>query len=150
MKGLPLAYSKDMQEDKEPVFETADILKLTVNAMNGMFEEITYNNEKMLALAKNANTNAVDLADWLVINLKKPFRDAHSISGKIVKLAEKQNKPIEELSLTEMQNIEPNITIEVFNILNIDTALNSRNCFGATAPDNVKKACSEARIKYLK
>ena len=150
MKGLPLAYSKDMQEDKEPVFETADILKLTVNAMNGMFEEITYNNEKMLALAKNANTNAVDLADWLVINLKKPFRDAHSISGKIVKLAEKQNKPIEELSLTEMQNIEPNITIEVFNILNIDTALNSRNSFGATAPDNVKKACSEARIKYLK
>ena len=150
MKGLPLAYSKDMQEDKEPVFETADILKLTVNAMNGMFEEITYNNEKMLALAKNANTNAVDLADWLVINLKKPFRDAHSISGKIVKLAEKQNKPIEELSLTEMQNIEPNITIEVFNILNIDTALNSRNSFGATAPDNVKKACSEARLKYLK
>jgi len=150
MKGLPLAYSKDMQEDKEPVFETADILKLTVNAMNGMFEEITYNNEKMLALAKNANTNAVDLADWLVINLKKPFRDAHSISGKIVRLAEKQNKPIEELSLTEMQNIEPNITIEVFNILNIDTALNSRNSFGATAPDNVKKACSEARNKYLK
>ena len=150
MKGLPLAYSKDMQEDKEPVFETADILKLTVNAMNGMFEEITYNNEKMLALAKNANTNAVDLADWLVIKLKKPFRDAHSISGKIVKLAEKQNKPIEELSLTEMQNIEPNITLEVFNILNIDTALNSRNSFGATAPDNVKKACSEARLKYLK
>ena len=150
MKGLPLAYSKDMQEDKEPVFETADILKLTVNAMNGMFEEITYNNEKMLALAKNANTNAVDLADWLVINLKKPFRDAHSISGKIVRLAEKQNKPIEELSLTEMQNIEPNITLEVFNILNIDTALNSRNSFGATAPDNVKKACSEARLKYLK
>ena len=150
MKGLPLAYSKDMQEDKEPVFETADILKLTVNAMNGMFEEITYNNEKMLALAKNANTNAVDLADWLVIKLKKPFRDAHSISGKIVKLAEKQNKLIEELSLTEMQNIEPNITLEVFNILNIDTALNSRNSFGATAPDNVKKACSEARIKYLK
>ncbi len=150
MKGLPLAYSKDMQEDKEPVFETADTLALTVKAMTGMFGEITYNIDKMLAAAKNANSNAIDLADWLVKVLGKPFREAHSISGKMVKLAEKQNRSLEELSLADMQSIEPGITNDVFNILNIDIALNARNSFGATAPKNVTKACAKARLKYLK
>ena len=150
MKGLPLAYSKDMQEDKEPVFETADTLALTVKAMTGMFGEITYNTDKMLAAAKNANSNAIDLADWLVKVLGKPFREAHSISGKMVKLAEKQNRSLEELSLADMQSIEPGITNDVFNILNIDIALNARNSFGATAPKNVTKACAKARLKYLK
>ena len=150
MKGLPLAYSKDMQEDKEPVFETADTLALTVRAMTGMFGEITYNVDKMLAMAKNANSNAIDLADWLVKELDKPFREAHSISGKIVKLAEKQNLSIEELSLSDMQNIEPAINDRVFGILNINTALKARTSFGATAPKNVIKACIQARRKYLK
>ncbi len=150
MKGLPLAYSKDMQEDKEPVFETADTLALTVKAMTGMFGEITYNIDKMLAAAKNANSNAIDLADWLVKVLGKPFREAHSISGKMVKLAEKQNRSLEELSLADMQSIEPGITNDVFNVLNIDIALNARNSFGATAPKNVTKACAKARLKYLK
>ena len=150
MKGLPLAYSKDMQEDKEPVFETADTLALTVKAMTGMFGEITYNTDKMLAAAKNANSNAIDLADWLVKVLGKPFREAHSISGKMVKLAEKQNRSLEELSLADMQSIEPGITNDVFNVLNIDIALNARNSFGATAPKNVTKACAKARLKYLK
>ncbi len=150
MKGLPLAYSKDMQEDKEPVFETADTLALTVKAMTGMFGEITYNIDKMLAAAKNANSNAIDLADWLVKVLGKPFREAHSISGKMVKLAEKQNRSLDELSLADMQSIEPGITNDVFNILNIDIALNARNSFGATAPKNVTKACAKARLKYLK
>jgi len=150
MKGLPLAYSKDMQEDKEPVFETADTLALTVKAMTGMFGEITYNTDKMLAAAKNANSNAIDLADWLVKVLGKPFREAHSISGKMVKLAEKQNRSLEELSLANMQSIEPGITNDVFNVLNIDIALNARNSFGATAPKNVTKACAKARLKYLK
>ena len=80
MKGLPLAYSKDMQEDKEPVFETADTLAITVKAMTGIFEEITFNIDNMLAEAKNANSNAIDLADWLVKELDKPFREAHNIS----------------------------------------------------------------------
>ena len=150
MKGLPLAYSKDMQEDKEPVFETADTLALTVKAMTGMFGEITYNIDKMLAAAKNANSNAIDLADWLVKVLGKPFREAHSISGEMVKLAENQNRSLEELSLADMQSIEPGITNDVFNILNIDIALNARNSFGATAPKNVTKACAKARLKYLK
>ena len=150
MKGLPLAYSKDMQEDKEPVFETADTLALTVKVMTGIFDEITYNVDNMLAVAKNANSSAVDLADWLVKELDKPFRDAHSISGKMVKLAEKQNKSLEELSIADMQSIEPNITEDVFTILNIENALNARNSFGATAPKNVVKACAKARLKYLK
>jgi len=150
MKGLPLAYSKDMQEDKEPVFETADTLALTVKAMTGMFGKITYNIDKMLAAAKNSNSNAIDLADWLVKVLGKPFREAHSISGKMVKLAEKQNRSLEELSLADMQSIEPGITNDVFNVLNIDIALNARNSFGATAPKNVTKACAKARLKYLK
>jgi argininosuccinate lyase len=150
MKGLPLAYSKDMQEDKESVFETADTLALTVKAMTGMFGEITYNIDKMLAMAKNSNSNAIDLADWLVKELDKPFREAHSISGKMVKLAEKQNVSLEELSLTDMRKIEPAINEGVFDVLNINTALNARNSFGATAPKNVRKACSQARRKYLK
>jgi argininosuccinate lyase len=150
MKGLPLAYSKDMQEDKESVFETADTLALTVKAMTGMFGEITYNIDKMLTVAKDANSNAIDLADWLVKELDKPFRKAHSISGEMVKLAEKQNVSLEELSLADMQKIEPAINEGVFDVLNISTALNARNSFGATAPKNVRKACTQARRKYLK
>ena len=150
MKGLPLAYSKDMQEDKEPVFETADTLALTVKAMTGMFEEISYNTDKMLSMAKNSNSNAIDLADWLVKELGKPFREAHSISGKMVRLAENQNRSLEELSLADMQSIEPAITESIFDALDINTALNSRNSFGATAPKNVIKACTQARHKYLK
>ena len=150
MKGLPLAYSKDMQEDKEPVFEAADTLALTVKAMTGMFEEITYNTDKMLSMAKNSNSNAIDLADWLVKELNKPFREAHNISGKMVKLAEKQNRSLEELSLADMKNIEPAINESIFDALDITTALNSRNSFGATAPKNVIKACTQARHKYLK
>jgi argininosuccinate lyase len=150
MKGLPLAYSKDMQEDKEPVFETADTLALTIKAMTGMFEEITYNTDKMLAVAKNANSNAIDLADWLVKELDKPFREAHSISGKMVKLAEEKKISLEQLSLADMRTIEPAITEGVFCVLDIDTALNARSSFGATAPKNVRKACIKARRKYLK
>ncbi|MBT7957671.1 MAG: argininosuccinate lyase [Rhodospirillaceae bacterium] len=149
MKGLPLAYSKDMQEDKEPVFETADTLALTVAAMSGMFEEITFNADKMLAAAKAANSNAIDLADWLVSVLGKPFREAHHISGAMVKLAEGKGCMLEELSLKAMQSIEPDITAEVLSVLDIEQALNARTSFGGTAPANVKDACAQARLKYL-
>lgn len=149
MKGLPLAYSKDMQEDKEPVFETADTLALTVAAMTGMFEEITFNADKMLAAAKAANSNAIDLADWLVRVLGKPFREAHHISGSMVKLAESKNCMLEELSLADMQTIEPAITADVLAGLEIEQALNARASFGGTAPKNVKDACAQARLKYL-
>jgi argininosuccinate lyase len=150
MKGLPLAYSKDMQEDKEPVFETADTLALTVAAMTGMFEEITFNTDKMLAAAKAANSNAIDLADWLVKNLGKPFREAHHISGSMVKLAESKNCMLEELSLADMQNIEPGITEDVLTVFDIEKALHARSSFGGPAPENVKNACAQARLKYLR
>jgi argininosuccinate lyase len=149
MKGLPLAYSKDMQEDKEPVFETADTLALTVAAMTGMFEEITFNNDKLLAAAKAANSNAIDLADWLVRELGKPFREAHRISGSMVKLAESKGCMLEELNLTDMQSVEPAITEDVLAMLDIEQALNARSSFGGPAPANVKEACAQARLKYL-
>jgi argininosuccinate lyase len=149
MKGLPLAYSKDMQEDKEPVFETADTLALTVAAMTGMVEEITFNADKMLAAAKAANSNAIDLADWLVRVLGKPFREAHHISGSMVKLAESKNCRLEELSIEDMQSVEPKITADALAVLDIEQALNARSSFGGTAPDNVKDACAQARLKYL-
>ena len=149
MKSLPLAYSKDMQEDKEPVFETADTLALTIAAMTGMFEEITFNSDNMLAAAMAANSNAIDLADWLVRVLGKPFREAHHISGAMVKLAESKDSMLEELSLEDMQGIEPGITAEVLSVLDVEQALNARSSFGGTAPANVKDACAQARQKYL-
>lgn len=149
MKGLPLAYSKDMQEDKEPVFETADTLALSVAAMNGMFTEIGFNEGKMLAAAMAANTNAVDLADWLVRVLDKPFREAHHISGRLVKMAEDRDCGLEELSLADMQSVEPGITADALAGLEINRALQARNSFGAPAPDNVKAACAQARKRFL-
>ena len=149
MKSLPLAYSKDMQEDKEPVFETADTLALTIAAMTGMFEEITFNSDNMLAAAMAANSNAIDLADWLVRVLGKPFREAHHISGAMVKLAESKDCMLEELSLEDMQGIEPGITAEVLSVLDVEQALKARSSFGGTAPANVKDACAQARQKYL-
>jgi argininosuccinate lyase len=150
MKSLPLAYSKDMQEDKEPVFETADTLSLTVAAMTGMFKEITFNSDNMLAAAKAANSNAIDLADWLVKELGTPFREAHYISGSMVKLAESKDCLLEELSLSDMQSVEPAITADIKNVLDIETALHARSSFGGTAPENVKEACTQARLKYLR
>ena len=122
---------------------------------NGLSSFFTNQSAKSIALefeflAKNSNSNAIDLADWLVKKLDKPFREAHSISGKMVKLAEKQNSSLEELSLADMQSIEPAITESIFDALDINTALNSRNSFGATAPKNVMEACTQARHKYLK
>ena len=149
MKSLPLAYSKDMQEDKEPVFETADTLALTIAAMTGIFEEITFNSDNMLAAAMAANSNAIDLADWLVRVLGKPFREAHHISGAMVKLAESKDCMLEELSLEDMQGIEPGITAEVLSVLDVEQALNARSSFGGTAPANVRDACAQARQKYL-
>ena len=149
MKGLPLAYSKDMQEDKVPVFETADTLALSVAAMNGMFTSITFHRDIMRAAAAAANSNAIDLADWLVRELGKPFRDAHHITGKLVKLAETNGCKLEELPLDEMQTIEPDLTADVLKVLDVEYAVKARTSFGGTAPVNVKAACAQARAKYL-
>jgi argininosuccinate lyase len=149
LKGLPLAYSKDMQEDKEPVFETADTLALCVAAMTGMMAEITFNEVAMRDAAKAGKSNAVDLADWLVQNLGTPFRQAHHITGQLVRLAEEKGCGLEDLSIDDMQSVEKGITDDVFRVLDIDKSIAMRNSLGGPAPDRVRKAVIAARRAYL-
>ncbi len=149
LKGLPLAYSKDMQEDKEPVFETADTLALCVAAMTGMMAEITFNEDAMRAAAKTGKSNAVDLADWLVQNLGTPFRQAHHITGQLVRLAEDKGCGLEDLTIDDMQAVEPGITEDIFRVLDIDKSIAMRNSFGGPAPDRVRDAVTAARWAYL-
>ncbi len=149
LKGLPLAYSKDMQEDKEPVFETADTLALCVAAMTGMMAEITFNEDAMRAAAKTGKSNAVDLADWLVQNLGTPFRQAHHITGQLVRLAEDKGCGLEDLTIDDMQAVEPGITEDIFRVLDIDKSITMRNSLGGPAPDRVREAVIAARRAYL-
>jgi argininosuccinate lyase len=119
MKGLPLAYNKDMQEDKEPVFDSYDTLVLCLEATNGMLSSATFNKKNMRASAEKGFITATRLADWLVMNLKLPFRDAHHVTGTIVKMAEKKNKRLDQLSLKDMQSVEKRITKEIFKVLSL-------------------------------
>ncbi len=149
MKGLPLAYSKDMQEDKEPVFDAADSLALCIAAMTGMVEQMTVNGERLRAAASQGFTNATDLADWLVRELDLPFRDAHHVTGTLVQVAESRGCGLDDLSLEDMQAVEPRITESVFAALDLDYSVASRNSFGGTAPENVRAAVISARERYL-
>ena len=149
LKGLPLAYSKDMQEDKEPVFDAAKNLSLAINTMTGMLKDMTANKENMKNYAMKGYSTATDIADWLVKNLDIPFRNAHQITGKIVKLAEDGDCRLDELELESMQKIEPGITKDIFDVLSVENSIKSRTSFGGTAPDNVKKSIKAARKKYL-
>ncbi|PCJ56885.1 MAG: argininosuccinate lyase [Rhodospirillaceae bacterium] len=149
MKGLPLTYSKDMQEDKEPVFDAADTLTLCLAAMTGMIRDLTVNKEQMHAAASGGYTTATDLADWLVRVSGKSFRDAHRVTGKIVKLAEKQSLDLDALPLEEMKRIEPTITKAVFEVLGIERSVASRVSLGGTAPANVRQAAKKARTRFL-
>ena len=149
MKGLPLAYSKDMQEDKEPVFDAADSLALCVAAMTGMIAEMAVNTDRLRAAASQGFTNATDLADWLVRELDLPFRDAHHVTGALVQTAESKGCGLDDLSLGDMQTVEPRITEAVFAALDLDYSVASRNSFGGTAPDNVRAAAKAAREQYL-
>ncbi len=137
MKGLPLAYSKDMQEDKPPVFEAFDALDLAIRAMTGMVLDLTANPDKMRAAAGAGFSTATDLADWLVRNLGIPFRDAHHITGAAVKLAEGKGVDLAQLSLTELQNLEARITDDVYKVLTPEASCASRQSYGGTAPDQV-------------
>ena len=119
LKGLPLAYNKDLQEDKACVFESFDTIMLCLDAMNGMLQSAEFNTQNMLSAAENGYTTATALADWLVMNLEMPFRDAHHVTGAIVKLAESKNCKLDELSLAEMQNIESRITDSIFQVLSV-------------------------------
>ena len=140
MKGLPLAYAKDTQEDKEPVFDAAEALTLSLAAMEGMVRDLTPNLARMRELAGSGFSTATDLADWLVRELKLPFRSAHHVTGRLVALAEARGVGLADLTLAEMQGEEPGITEAVFSVLTVDASIASRTSFGGTAPDNVRAA----------
>lgn len=139
MKGLPLAYSKDMQEDKETTFDALASLRLVMAAMAGMIGDLEPVPEAMRAAAGRGYSTATDLADWLVRELKMPFRDAHHVTGSIVKAAETKGLDLEKLPLADMQAIEPKITKAVFSVLSVENSVKSRTSYGGTAPQNVLK-----------
>jgi argininosuccinate lyase len=139
MKGLPLAYSKDMQEDKEVTFDALASLKLVIAAMSGMVGDLEPVPATMRAAAGRGYSTATDLADWLVRELKMPFREAHHVTGSIVKAAETKACDLDALSLEEMQRVEPRITKAVFSVLSVENSVKSRTSYGGTAPQNVTK-----------
>lgn len=138
MKGLPLAYSKDMQEDKEGVFNALDSLSLCLAAMAGMMSSIGVNKDAMLAAAGSGFSTATDLADWLVREAGLPFRDAHHATGAIVALAEQQGCQLNDLALADMQAVNGAITDAVYDVLSVEASVASRTSYGGTAPDNVR------------
>ena len=148
MKGLPLAYSKDMQEDKEGTFDALQSLSLCLAAINGMVLDIQPDLKKLKASAGSGYATATDLADWLVKALKLPFRRAHHVTGELVGLAAQRGIGLEKLSLEEMQKVEPGITKDVFSVLGVDKSVRSRTSYGGTAPANVKSQ-AKAWLKKL-
>ena len=149
MKGLPLTYSKDMQEDKEAVFAAFDTLELCLAAMTGMVVDMKPDAARMKESASPGFTTATDLADWLTQNLNIPFRESHHITGRIVKLAETKGCGLADLSLADMQTVEPRITEGVFSVLTVEASAASRKSFGGTAPDNVRAQVQAARERFL-
>ncbi|MBE1207444.1 argininosuccinate lyase [Aminobacter carboxidus] len=145
MKGLPLTYSKDMQEDKEAVFDAAETLDLMLAAMTGMVGDMTINDQAMKRAAGSGYSTATDLADWLVREIGLPFREAHHVTGRAVALAESRKLGLEKLSLEELQSIHAGITADIFSVLSVQNSVRSRTSFGGTAPVEVKK-----QIRYWK
>lgn len=139
MKGLALAYAKDLQEDKEAVFVAADALELCLAAMAGMIEDMRPNDDAMRRAAEAGYPTATDLADWLVCTLHKPFREAHHIAGAVVKRAEEMGVALDKIALADMQAIEPAITADVYSVLSLEASVNSRTSFGGTAPERVRE-----------
>jgi argininosuccinate lyase len=138
MKGLPLAYSKDMQEDKEQVFDAADTLMLGLAAMEGMLRDLSANRAELEAAAASGFSTATDLADWLVREAGLPFREAHHVTGTLVRLAEEKGCDLPDLSLADMQRVHPDITESVFDVLGVHNSVASRTSYGGTAPDRVR------------
>ena len=138
MKGLPLAYSKDMQEDKEQVFDAADNLMLALAAMTGMVSDMAANTDALEAAASSGFSTATDLADWLVRALNMPFRDAHHVTGSLVAMAEDRGCDLPDLSLADMQSVHAAITDEVFGVLGVHNSVASRTSYGGTAPSEVR------------
>jgi len=138
MKGLPLAYSKDMQEDKEQVFDAADNLMLALAAMEGMVRDMSANRDQLAAAAGSGFSTATDLADWLVRVLGLPFRDAHHITGSLVAMAEAHGCDLPDLTLDQMKSEHDGITEDVFSVLGVENSVNSRISYGGTAPEQVR------------
>ncbi len=138
MKGLALTYSKDMQEDKEQVFDAADTLMLSLAAMTGMVADLTANRDVLETAAESGFSTATDLADWLVRALGLPFREAHHITGTLVALAETKGCDLPDLTITEMQSAHPGITQDVYSVLGVQNSVRSRMSYGGTAPDQVR------------
>jgi argininosuccinate lyase len=145
MKGLPLAYSKDMQDDKQPVFEAHDLLALSVAAMAGMVESSTFNAERMRAAAEAGHATATDLADWLVREAGVPFREAHHITGRAVRMAEDSGVPLWAMPYDALRGIDERIGPGVFTVLSPDDSVRSRTSHGGTAPAQVRKRIEAAR-----
>jgi argininosuccinate lyase len=148
MKGLPLAYAKDMQEDKEPAFDALASLRLALAAMTGMAEDLEPDPEAMRRAAASGFSTATDLADWLVRELGLPFRQSHHVTGRIVAVAEAQGVGLDALPLAAMQQVEPRITEGVFSVLSVEASVRSRSSYGGTAPQSVRKM-ARAWIKRL-
>jgi argininosuccinate lyase len=138
MKGLPLAYSKDMQEDKEQVFDAADNLMIAMAAMAGMLGDMSANKDALERAAASGFSTATDLADWLVRELGLPFREAHHVTGALVKMAEDRGCDLPDLNLSDMQTVQSNITAAVFDVLGVHNSVASRQSYGGTAPDQVR------------
>ena len=149
MKGLPLAYSKDMQEDKEGAFDALDNLALCIAALAGMVRDMKIERKRLKVAAGAGYATATDLADWLVQRLNLPFREAHHITGRVVAVAEERGIGLEELTLQELQSIEPRITDEVFAVLGVENSVASRTSYGGTAPVNVR-AAAQSWLNCLK
>jgi len=145
MKGLPLAYSKDMQDDKEPVFEARDLLMLSLEAMTGMIDTIEFMPKSMRAAAEQGFSTATDLADWLVREAGVPFREAHHITGAAVKAAEECGCKLDELPMETLRVIDARIDERVFDVLSVDASVRSRTSYGGTAPERVREQIAEAK-----
>jgi argininosuccinate lyase len=145
MKGLPLAYSKDMQDDKEPVFEARDLLMLSLEALAGMVETVEFVPDRMRAAAGEGYSTATDLADWLVREADVPFREAHHITGRAVKAAEERGCGLAGLPLETLQSIDIRIDGRVFHVLDVDVSIRSRTSYGGTAPERVREQIAAAK-----
>ena len=137
MKGLPLAYSKDMQEDKEVAFDALDSLSLSLAAMTGMIADLVPNRERMRASAMAGFSTATDIADWLVRELNIPFRDAHHITGQVVALAEQKNCGLEGLTIEDFKAVDARIDSRIHKVLTVEASVAARQSYGGTAPANV-------------
>jgi argininosuccinate lyase len=145
MKGLPLAYSKDMQDDKEPVFEARDLLMLSLQALAGMVETVEFVPDRMREAAGQGFSTATDLADWLVREADVPFRDAHHIAGRAVRAAEERGCDLADLPLDVLKAVDARIDERVFDVLSIDASVRSRSSYGGTAPERVREQIAEAK-----